>query len=103
MGLTVKVGEVYTEIKRGTSAKGEYAYVTAKAEKGSDKISVFFANPEDVPEDAYAVSIDEIQDVTVSSKQYNGNWYKNISINAKVSAVDGGANPIDLAEGELPF
>ena len=103
MGLTVKVGEVYTEIKRGTSAKGEYAFATARAEKGTDRISIFFSNPEEIPEDVYAVSVDEIKDVSVTSKQYNGNWYKNISINAKVSAVDGGANPIDLEEGELPF
>lgn len=103
MGLTVKVGEVYTEIKRGVSAKGEYAFATARAEKGSDKISIFFSNPSEIPETAYAVSIDEIQDVTVSAKQVNGNWYKNFSITAKVSAVEGGATAIDIAEGDVPF
>lgn len=103
MALTVKVGEVYTDIRRGASAKGEYAFATAKAERGSDKISIFFSNPQDIPEDAFAVSIDEITDVSISAKQVNGQWYKNYSITAKVSAVEGGANPIDIADGDVPF
>lgn len=103
MALTVKVGEVYTDIKRGTSAKGDYAFAVAKAEKGSDKITIFFSNPLDVPEDAYAIRIDEIKETTLSAKQYNGNWYKNVSITAKVSPVDGGAEAIVLDDEGLPF
>lgn len=104
MGLIVKVGDVYTEIKRGTSAKGEYAFAIARAEKGTDRISVFFDNISDIPETAYAVKVDEIKDVSISAKQINGNWYKNYSITAKVSSVEGGAvetNPFE--DGSVPF
>lgn len=102
MAITVKVGDEYPEIKKGMGSKGEWGYVTAKAEKGSDKILIWFANPEEVPEDAFAVRIDEIVDAKVSAKQYNNQWYKTYAITAKVSAIDGGADPLDLDEG-VPF
>ena len=98
---SVKVGDEYPEIKRGVGAKGEYAFVTV-GEK-SDKISVFFNNPESVPEGTYGIRIKAITEVSVSNRQYNGNWYKNFSVNADVEPLEGGANPIDIGEGDLPF
>lgn len=103
MAVSVKVGDVFPDIKTGVGAKGAWGNVVAKAEKGSDRITIWFANPQDIPDGTFAVSIDEITEVRQSAHQYNGNWIKDYIITAKVSAVEGGANPIDLAEGDVPF
>ena len=103
MALKVKVGDVYTDPKFGENNKGRYGFCTAKAEKGSDKIAIFFSNIDDIPDDTFAVEIVSIEDANISAKRVGENWYKNFGITAKVKAVEGGANPIDLAEGDVPF
>lgn len=105
MAVKVKVGEVYTEPKFGTGAKGTWGYVKVNADKGTDSMMVWFTNASDIPQDSYAVQIDSIEEVNLTSKNYNGKWYKNYSVNAKVSSVEGGANPIniDINGDDIPF
>ena len=103
MAVSVKVGDVYPDIKVGVGAKGAWGNVTVKAEKGSDRITVWFSNAVDIPEGTFAVQIDEILEVKQSAHQYNGNWIKDYMVNAKVHAVEGGATPIDLTDEGLPF
>ena len=103
MAVKVKVGDVYTEPKIGESQKGRYGYVTAKAERGSDKIAVFFANPDDIPDDAFAVEVVSIEEVAVTAKRVGENWYKNFNVTAKVKAVEGGASPMELDDEGVPF
>lgn len=103
MAVKVKVGDVYTDIKMGVGAKGAWGQVTANADKGTDKILVWFTNAEEIPNDTYAVEIVSIEETDLIPKQYNGQWYKNFSVQAKVKAVEGGATAIDLEEEGLPF
>ena len=102
MGVKVNVGDVYTEIKRGTNAKGEWGLAIAKADRGTDKISISIANLDDVPEDTYAVQIDEILGVEITVKKVNDKFFKNFTARCKVTPVEGGASPINLEEG-VPF
>ena len=103
MAVKVKVGDIYTEIKRGTSARGSYGIATAKAEKGSDKISIFFSNPNDISDDTYAIEVEEILDASVTAKQIDGKWFKNYSVTAKVKPVEGGAVATEITDDGLPF
>lgn len=103
MAVGVKVGDIYPDIKRGVSAKkGEWAYVVAKAEKGSDKLTIWFANPQDIPEGTFAVEVKEILEARQTAHQYNGAWVKDYAIRAVVSPVEGGATAMDT-EDYCPF
>ena len=103
MAVTVKVGEVYTEIKTGTSAKGKWGNATARAEKGYDRITIWFTNPEEIPEDVYAVMVNEIKEVGTLNKQVDGKWYTQYYARARVSVVEGGATEVDIEDEGLPF
>ena len=103
MAVKVKTDEIYTEIKQGVGAKGSWGFAIARAEKGYDRITIWFANPEDIPEGTYAIKVDEIKEVATENKQVNGKWYTQYNIRAKVSPVEGGAEPIDLGDEGVPF
>ena len=103
MAVKVKVDDVYTEIKMGASAKGQWGQAIARAEKGYDRVTIWFNNPEDIPEDTYAVRVAEITEVGTENKQVNGKWYTQYYARAKVESVEGGATAIDLEEEGLPF
>lgn len=103
MAVKLKVDDVYTEIKQGVGSKGRWGFATARAEKGYDRITVWFANPDDIPEGAYAVKVDEITEVGTENKQVNGKWYTQYYIRAKVSTVEGGAVPTEIEDIGVPF
>lgn len=105
MAVKIKVGEVYTEIKTGVSAKkGKWGCAVARAEKGYDRITIWFTNPEDIPDDTYAVRLVEITESYTENKEVNGKWYTQYNARARVEAVEGGAVATELnEEGDLPF
>lgn len=101
MAVEVKVGDVYTEVKIGSNSHGPWGNATAHADKGTDKIIIWFSNAEDVPEGTYAVEVEEIKSANLKANNYNGTWYKTYSVQAKVKPVEGGATAIDL--DDTPF
>ena len=102
MAVAVKVGDIYTEVKTGATAKGTWGSAIARAEKGYDRITIWFTNADEIPEGTFAIKVDEITEVGTQNKQVDGQWYTQYFARAKVSAVEGGATAIDLEEG-LPF
>ena len=107
MAVTVKPGEIYADVSMGVSAKGRWGKALAKAEKGYDKITIWFSNADDLPDEVYAVAIDEINEVELShSRSKDGTkWFDNFTCRAKVHAVEGGAVAVDLFESDegVPF
>ena len=103
MAVKVKADDIYTEIKQGVGAKGSWGFAIARAEKGYDRITIWFANPEDIPEGTYAISVDAIEEAAITNKQVDGKWYTQYNITAKVSAVEGGAKPTTLEDEGVPF
>ena len=104
MAVKVKVGDVYTEIKMGVSAKkGKWGFATARAEKGYDRITIWFTNPEDIPEDTYAVRVAELTETYTENKEVKGKWYTQYNARAKVESVEGGAVAVELDEEGVPF
>ena len=103
MAVKVKVGDIYTEIKTGESAKGKWGFAVARAEKGYDRITIWFTNPEDIPSDSYAVRVESIEETYTENKQVNGNWYTQYNARAKVESVEGGAVAVELDEEGVPF
>ena len=103
MAVTVKVGDIFTEVKTGSTAKGAWGQAIARAEKGYDRITIWFTNPLEVPEGTYAVQVEEITEVGTMNKQVNGKWYTQYNARAKVKAVEGGATPVELGDEGLPF
>lgn len=97
MAVMVSVGDVYTEIKRGVSAKGEWAIAIARAEKGYDAITVSIDNPQDLPEECYAIRVDEIKNAFIKkTKSKDGSrWFVNYYCTAVCSSVEGGAVETD--------
>lgn len=103
MAVKVKVGDIFTDIKTGVGAKGAWGLANARAEKGYDRITISFSNPEDISEGTYAVSVDEITEAYTVNKEANGKWYTQYYIRAKVSAVEGGAEPTTIDDEGVPF
>ena len=103
MAVQVKVGDVYTEIKTGASAKGQWGQAIARAEKGYDRVTIWFTNAQDIPDGTYAVRVAEITEVGTQNKLVNGVWYTQYYARARVEAVEGGAVAVDLEEGDVPF
>lgn len=103
MAVKVKVGDVYTEIKMGTTSKGKWGCATARAEKGYDRVTIWFANPDDIPEDTYAICVKEIKEIYTVNKEVNGKWYTQYNALATVESVEGGAVAVDLGDEGLPF
>lgn len=106
MAVQVKVGDVYTEIKTGATAKGQWGQAVARAEKGYDRITIWFTNAHEIPEGTYAVRVAEITEVATQNKlnPKDNKWYTQYYARAKVEAVEGGAVATELnEEGELPF
>lgn len=101
MAVEVKVGDVYTEVKVGSNAHGSWGGAMAHADKGTDRINIWFTNPEDVPEGTFAVEVLEIVSVNLKAQNYNGQWYKKYSVQARVKPVEGGAVAVDLDDN--PF
>ena len=105
MAVKVKVGDIFTDIKVGVGAKGAWGLANARAEKGYDRITIWFANPEDIPDGTYAIRVDEIEEVSIVNKldKQSGKWYTQYHAKAKVSAVEGGAEPTTLDDEGVPF
>ena len=104
MSVQVKVGDVYTELKMGVSAKGQWGFATARAEKGYDRITIWFTNPENIPEDTYAVRVAEITEVGTQNKQLkDGRWVTQYYARAKMESVEGGAVAVSLDDEGVPF
>ena len=92
---------------KGTSNKGEYFKVIVKAEKGYDKIDVWATNPKEAMGIVGMAKIAGIASAKVTAHQYNGKWYTDYVVEAKL--VQGAAEepafliPEDVDDAELPF
>lgn len=107
--VTVNIGTVIpaSTIKSGTSKDRTWAFGEAKAEKGYDKITCWFANPDVSPNTDYKVKA--IQSVTKSAKKYTDKsgvekWADTYSITALCEPCD--PNPMSefaTLDDSIPF
>lgn len=95
MSVTVKVGDVLSmaEAHFGESARGLWGTVAKKADKGYDRISIWFNNPEAV-RNAQTVQIVSIDSVAIRNRKYTAQdgsqkWATDYTVNATVK--DAGA------------
>lgn len=95
MSISLKVGDVLSmaEARFGESQKGLWGTVSKKAEKGYDKISVWFENPEAV-RNARTVQILSIDSVSLRNRKYTARdgsekWATDYAVDCKVK--DAGA------------
>lgn len=92
---------------KGTSNKGEYFKITVKAEKGYDRIDVWAINPKEAMEITGMAKVAGIASVKIGAHQYNGKWYTDYSVEARL--VQGAEEepafliPEDVDDAELPF
>lgn len=91
MAVKIANGEIISgKVRSGESAKGEWAFTVAKAEKGYDQISIWATNPQDV-QGASAVKIVSIESASITNQRKEGaegtKWYTNYSVTAKLERV----------------
>lgn len=87
MSVEIKVGTeipVDTALK-GNSSRGPYFKATIKPEKGRDRIDIWATNPGEAINFAGMAKIVEITGVKKSAHQYNGKWYDDFSVDAKLA------------------
>lgn len=89
--VEVREGQVYEcpEMKSGQGQKGEWAMFKVKAKKGSDNIIVWASNAGSI-KGATAVKVLKIENVKLTAREYNGNWYKDFSITAQLERAESG-------------
>lgn len=83
--ITVRAGEQYktNHKKHGATDKGEYFLFGVNGEKGSDRITVFAANPSEPGlDESDWVRIKSIQGVSITSRNYQGKWFSNYNVTA---------------------
>lgn len=71
-----------TDAKSGTGAKGDWFLVPLKAEKGSDRITVWALNPQKAKTLVKCAKVARIGSVKLSARQYQDKWYPEYSVNA---------------------
>ena len=88
--ISVKVGEVYecTNKRCGVASRGDYMLFEVKAEKGSDRITIFANNPRDKGmKECSRVKVLNITEVTQTKRQYNDKWYPNYNVYAELEPI----------------
>ena len=101
MSIELKVGQeipVDTAIK-GHSSRGPYFKATIKPEKGKDRIDLWATNPGEAINFSGMAKIVEITGVKKSAHQYNGKWYDDFSVDAKLA--QGNAEAVIFEQVEL--
>lgn len=104
VGNEFKVAGAYT----GKTNKGAYWKQNVCAEKGYDKIAVWATNPDEAARITGMAKVESIQSVKLGAHQYNGKWYPDYTVNAKL--VQGSAeepiefgDQLEITDDELPF
>lgn len=107
MSIELKVGQ---EIPvdgalKGHSSRGPYFKATIKPEKGKDRIDLWATNPAEAINFAGMAKIVEITGVKKSAHQYNGKWYDDFSVDAKLAQGSAEAVIFEQVEldDDLPF
>lgn len=106
MAFTIKKGDVIPldTLKSGEGAKGVWAFVTVKADKGFDKIQLWCANAEEARYFTGEATIKDIRSVSISHTQSKDKtqWYTNYSAdvvldgkNGRKATADKGLNTFD--------
>ena len=92
---------------KGTSNKGEYFKVGVKAQKGYDRIDVWATNPKEAMNITGMAKVAAIASVKLGAHQYNGKWYSDYIVNAKLAQGAAEAQdfmmPEEVDDAELPF
>lgn len=104
--VEIRKGEVIRaeSPKSGTSSRGDYFMLRMKGEKGSDTITIW--NEDGFTcSDGDMVVVTDILSVKRSKRKYNGKWYDETSITAKLDPFDmpSAFSALSGADEELPF
>ena len=104
MSVKVKVGNIYPTLNKrtGVGQQGKpYLLFQVKAEKGTNRITVFATNPDNAAvQNAETVRIKAISDCVLNARQYNNQWYQEYSVNAELEAVNASKKEAEDFAGE---
>ncbi len=93
MAFSIKKGDEISldEMKSGEGAKGVWAFVTVKAEKGFDKIQLWAVNAEEARYFTGTAKVKDILSVSISHTQSKdkSRWYDNYSANVILDGKNG--------------
>lgn len=107
--VEIKVGQEFpvTNAVKGKSNKGEYFKADVKADRGYDKIQVWATNPAEAMNITGMAKVAEIHSTKLSAHQYNGKWYPDYTVNAKLvqgaTEVPDFMDAIPVDDTDLPF
>ena len=92
----------------GKSNKGAYWKANVCAEKGYDKIAVWATNPDEASKIVGMAKVVAIQSAKLGAHQYDGKWYSDYSVNAKLAqgnteTPDPFTESMEAQQEELPF
>lgn len=106
--IEIKVGEEIPVAGALVGSDGKYWKVNVNAQRGYDKIQVWAVNPKQAKDITGMAKVESITSVKLTAHQYQGKWYPDYVINARL--VQGNTEPpADFMEAgtvvddELPF
>jgi hypothetical protein len=102
-GQEIPVGDAL----KGNSNRGPYFKTSVRPEKGKDRIDIWATNPEEAINFTGMAKVVEIQKVKKSAHQYNGRWYDDYTVEAKLAQGNPEEvmfTPLDAdKDDDLPF